>query len=152
VIIAVDFDGTIVYQDSRDYDDVTTPLRFMPGAREALTALKLAGHTIIIYSARANRSLCCDPEFNPLIRSGRRPTPSPERAAANRTLNTARYMQMIHFVNENLQGVVDAIDDGGQGKVSADLYIDDKALRFGDGEHAANWGDIAFMYGEADGI
>jgi ribose 5-phosphate isomerase B len=35
VIIALDFDGTIV-REGVAYADTTTPLRFMPGAREAL--------------------------------------------------------------------------------------------------------------------
>ena len=37
MIIAIDFDGTLVSQE-RDYDDVTSPLLMLPGALAALRA------------------------------------------------------------------------------------------------------------------
>ena len=38
MLIAVDFDGTIV-RDDRPYEDTATPLAFLPGAKEGLLAL-----------------------------------------------------------------------------------------------------------------
>lgn len=43
--MAIDFDGTLVEPDP--------PLRYRPGAVEALRSLKSAGHSLTLYSARA---------------------------------------------------------------------------------------------------
>lgn len=145
MVIAVDFDGTIVSQN-RDYADVKTPLEFMPYAKEGLQALKRAGHTIIVYSARANRALLVDPELDPLVRAKKKIV-NKERWEASRGLHWARYHQMVDFVKENLSEEVDAIDDGQQGKPQAAVFIDDRAIRFGATLGGQGWKSIASKYG-----
>ncbi len=147
MILAIDLDNTVVVQDGRAYEDVSTPLEFMPGALDALRALKRAGHVIVIYSARANRALRHHPSFDPLVRKGIRKVDWAEWGRSSE-INTARYIQMVEFCRTELAGIVDAVDNGYQGKPSADLFIDDKALRFG---YDAGWATIAQTYGEADG-
>lgn len=144
MIIAVDFDGTVV-SDDRPYNDLETPLEFMPGAKEALTSIKAAGHILLLYSARNNGVLIGDdPSVDPLHRAGvRRRTQTPE----NRQLNIARYEQMVNFVNEELPGIFDAIDDGKQGKPSAHVYIDDKAISYAPYQ-GWDWKTIAGIYGD----
>lgn len=147
MIIASDFDDSIVSQAGRDYEDVETPLRFMPGAKKALLSLKRAGHTLLLYSGRANRALRVDPNLNPLVRAGVKRI-NREWWEANQPVNEARYQQMLRFVDEELPGVFDAVDDGQQGKPSADIYIDDKALRLGHGADSVGWQTVAHRYGE----
>lgn len=137
MIIAVDFDGTIVSSD-RPYNDIYSPLIFLPGAREGLRSLKRAGHTLVLWSGRTNRALIYNPEFDPLWVEG---MPWPSDAA--RMLHADRLRQMLRFVAEELPGVFDAIDDGRQGKLEADLYIDDRGIGAD-----INWKAIAATYGE----
>lgn len=124
-----------------------TPLRFMPGAQAGLAALKRAGHVLVLYSGRANRALRIDPALDPLVRVGVKKIRR-EWWEANQPINEARYQQMLSFVAEHLSGVFDAVDDGQQGKPSADLYIDDKALRLGRGVDSVGWIGVAHRYGE----
>lgn len=137
--IALDFDGTLVSMD-RPYDDVTTPLEFLPGALDALRALKAAGHVLLLYSARANRALLEDPELDPLVRAGARKVDLVEWARS-RDVHQARYDQMLAFASAHLVGLIDAVDDGRQGKPSVGLFIDDRAVRF------TGWAELAFTYG-----
>jgi len=146
MLIAVDFDGTIVRQD-RPYADTTTPLAFLPGAREGLLALRRAGHTLILYSARTNRALLYTPEHDPLVRAGVRKV-NLARWEAERPIHWARYFQMRRFVEAYLPGVFAVVDDGLQGKPTADLFIDDRALRYGFGHDAVGWNGIALSYGQ----
>lgn len=139
MIFAIDFDNTIVYEKAR-YDDVTTPLEFKPGAKRGLTLLKAAGHILILWSGRNNRALMFDPEFDPLVRAGLRNWTWND---ASRELHAARWREMLAFVEQNLPGIFDAIDDGRCGKVSADRYIDDRSIAFGD----IGWREIAALYG-----
>ena len=148
-LIAIDFDNTVVEQDGRDYEDVTTPLRFLPGAYAGLLALKAAGHILLLYSARANRAHRVDPNLNPLVRAGIKKIDI-DRWMKNQPLNEARYQHMISFVEEELPGIFDAVDDGLQGKPSADLYLDDKALGLGYGAHAVDWDEVTRMYGDLE--
>lgn len=145
MIIAVDFDGTVVEQDHA-YDDLHTPFRLVTGVDIALQAIKAAGHTLILVSARANRALRIDWRLNPLWREGAVRF-NEGWWLKNRELNQKRYEQMVRFVGLKLPGVFDAIDDGLQGKISADLYIDDRAVRFGIGHEGKTWVDLARMYG-----
>ena len=145
MIFCIDFDNTVVVQEGRDYEDVDTPLEFMPNARAGLHSLKAAGHVLLLYSARANRALRIDPELDPLVRAGIKKV-SVGWWESNKELNQARFEQMVEFVNHELSGIFDAIDDGVQGKPSADVYLDDKALRLGPG--AQTWASVADMYGE----
>lgn len=142
MIIAIDFDNTVVEQDGA-YDDLETPLRLKPMARAALMALKQAGHILLLYSARANQALLGAASSDPLHRAG---VVNREQTDASEVLNRARFEQMVSFVNETLPNIFDAIDDGLQGKPNADLFIDDKAITFGPlGMH---WGQIAARYGD----
>lgn len=143
--IAIDFDGTVVEQD-HPYSDLTTPLRLKPFARQALMELKAAGHILLLYSARANKTLVGHlPELDPLHRAGVIDKTQTDR---HRDLCVARYQQMVEFVETELPGIFDAIDDGRQGKPNAQLFIDDRAVRFG--PMGLNWKMIAETYGERD--
>jgi hypothetical protein len=147
VIICVDFDDTIVSQAGRAYEDADSPLRFMPGAKEGLRALKHAGHMLILFSGRANRAILDDPNLDPLVRAGVKRIDH-DRWARMRFINEARFSQMVKFVNDELPGMFVSVDDGRQGKPNCDLIIDDKALRFGPGMLGASWPQIAGMWGE----
>jgi hypothetical protein len=148
VIICVDFDGTVV-RDDRAYDDLETPLELVEGAEEALRALKLAGHTLILSSGRANRSLREDWRLNPLWRD--KLVPFDElRWRRNRQTNQDRFEQMVVFVEESLPGVFDSIDEGEQGKPSADLFIDDRAVRLGGGWPGTDWATIMGTLGDQE--
>lgn len=151
MVVCVDFDSTVVDNDATRFDDVRTPLVLQRSAREALLALKRAGHVLLLYSARANRAHLVDPKLDPLVRVGARPMPDPVEWEKQRELWQARFDQMVEFVNTELPGVFDAIDDGVQGKPCADLFIDDRALRFGHGLASVGWATIASMYGERMG-
>ena len=146
MIIACDFDGTIVRAD-RPYADVTAPLQFTHGAREALLSLKRAGHTLVLFSARTNRALLYTPDHDPLVRAGVR-KPDLVRWERERPLHWARYFQMRRFIDQHLPAVFDVVDDGLQGKPTADLFIDDRALRYGHGSDAVGWQQIQTLYGE----
>jgi hypothetical protein len=83
-----------------DYPNVGNPV---PHAIDAVRTLKSEGHYIIVASGRANRS---------------------ERSGPDRKLGIWR---MVHALR--VHGVpYDEIDDGSQGKILADLYVDDKSL------------------------
>jgi hypothetical protein len=148
VIVAVDYDGTVVEQDGRRYADLETPPRLMPGAREGLMALKRAGHTLVLWSARANRALLFNPLLAPLVRSGSQRVNQRGWELARR-VHVERYRQMVEFVERELPGVFDAVDDGSCGKLEADLYLDDRAVRFGRGAGALTWPELAREYGAA---
>lgn len=145
--IALGFDGVIVEQEGRLYHDTQTPLVFVPGAEEGLRALKAAGHLLIVSSSRANLALREDPLLDPLVRDG---VVLLNRAAWEKAqpVYVARYEQMVTFVRTRLAGVIDAIDDGRQGKVSADLYLDSQAVRLARGGVGAQpWSAIAALWG-----
>jgi hypothetical protein len=145
MIIAIDFDGTIVSQ-MQPYEDVTTPLTFLPGAREGLYALKKAGHRLILWSGRARLSLRRnDPSLDPLAKAGVKRS----KRDRNSTLNEARFKQMVEFVADELPGVFDYVYEGGEiDKPGADLFIDNIAIRLG-GAAGLNWKQIAHMYGDS---
>ena len=146
MIVAIDFDSTLVDEWGRRFDDVTSPLKLMGGARKALVAMKAAGHVVLVYSARANRALREDPMLDPLARVGAVKVDIVQWTK-EQPLHEARYQQMVQFCATTLKGLVDAVDDGGQGKPVADLYIDDRALRFGGGVDGHSWFDIARQFG-----
>jgi hypothetical protein len=145
MLIAIDFDGTIVEQDGRRYD-ATSPLRFMPGAREALLDLNAAGHVLVLWSARARLTLR-DPRYvDPLVAAGIK-TARP-RTPEEYAVNEARYAQMVAFVRTYLAGVFTYVYHGGElDKPGVDLFIDDKALRLGADLGGQSWYDIAKVYG-----
>lgn len=130
--IAIDYDGTIIRQDL-PYDDVTSTPTFEPHAVEALHALKAAGHFLILYSARNNRWL--------------------RTRSRTARLNQLRFERMVAHVDQTLAGVFDVIDNGTDGKPSADLFIDDKAVRYGRGDGALDWWELGEMLGDlADNV
>lgn len=145
MIFAIDFDGTVVQQKGA-YDDTTTPLEFMPGARRTLFALKMAGHVLLLWSARASRSLLIDPTLDPLVRAGARIV-NMDQWRKSQPINIARHRQMLDFVAKNLPGVFDAIDDGAAGKPSCDRFIDDRAIGLGRGAGKLPWAELAELYG-----
>ena len=144
--IAIDFDGTVVEQD-RPYDDVTTPLKFVPGAREGLRALHAAGHLLLLWSGRSSRALLEDPTLDPFVRASIARS-NHEAWMSNRATHLARFEQMVRFVEAELPGIFDAIDDGMGGKPLVDLILDDKALKFGRSSGGLGWPLIAQFYGE----
>lgn len=146
MLLAIDFDNVIVNSKRRNYADTVTPFEFMPGAKEGLLALKRAGHTLLLYSARSNRALLYTPEWDPLVRAGVK-RPHEVTWANSRTLHWARYKQMLDFVAKELPAVFDAIDDGMQGKPMADVFIDDRALTYGQAADRIGWEQIAQLYG-----
>lgn len=145
MIFAIDFDGTIV-QQTNAYDDVETPLEFMPGAERTLHALKTAGHVLLLWSARSSRSLLVDPALDPLVRAGVRAV-NMDQWRKSQQINIARHKQMLAFVANNLPGVFDAIDDGACGKPSCDRFIDDRAIGLGRGAGKLPWAEIADLWG-----
>jgi hypothetical protein len=142
MIISIDFDGTLV-SDDRKYEDVETPLTLLTGARAAVYAMRRAGHTLILASSRSNRALREDWQLNPLWKMGLTPF-SQELWERSLLTNQKRYEQMVAFVSATLPDVFACIDDGHQGKVSADVYIDDRALRFGE---QVSWDSLESAYG-----
>jgi hypothetical protein len=153
VLICIDFDGTIV-RDDRPYDDVSTPLEFLDGARDGVLSLRAAGHTLVLWSGRTNRSLLYSQEWDPLV--GRtdpltgvtyKPRMPLAMELAGLEVHWARYRQMLAFIEANLPNVFAYVDDGLQGKPLADLFIDDKALRYSERANGYGWGIIRDLYG-----
>ena len=102
MIIAIDFDGTIV---EHEYPKIG---KIKEGAKEAIQAFKDRGHHIIINTCRKGK----------------------EEAEAKEWM----IMNGIPFdeFNEPVEGY-----DLGTRKLYADIYIDDKAVRFSN-----NWADL----------
>lgn len=142
--IAVDFDGTIV-DESTAYDDLTTPLQFLPGAKQALLSMRDAGHVLILWSCRSNLALRDDWQHNPHWAND--PKFDLARWEQMHPVHVARWQQMLDFVQRELPGVFTFIDYGNQGKVSADLYLDDRALKLGGGYLGTTWDVIERWYG-----
>lgn len=139
------FDGSIV-KEEHPYDDVETPLEFIPGVQQAVPALKRAGHVLLLWSGRASRALLFDPMLDPLVRAGVVPLDM-ERWRSSQSLHQARYRQMLDFVAVNCIGWFDAIDDGAGGKPMVDLYLDNQALRLGRGMGGVDWRAVSLAYG-----
>ena len=144
MIIAIDFDGTIVSQDY-PFNDVKTPLQFLPGAKEALYSLKKARHKLVLWSGRARLSLRKNnPSLDPLVKAGVKRA----RSDLDSKINEARFKQMIAFVSAELPDVFDYIYEGGEcDKPGVDMFIDNIALRLG-GSMGVNWTQIRHMFGE----
>lgn len=147
MIIACDFDGTVV-QQNRAYEDVESPLEFVAGADMAIPSLKRADHVLLLWSARSSRALLYDPLLNPLVRSGAVPFDM-DQWKASQHIHLARYRQMLDFIGQRCIGWFDAIDDGAGGKPLVDMFIDDRALRLGTGLGALGWWALEEMYGAA---
>lgn len=141
--IALEFDGVVV-EPPLLFSDTTTPLQFIPGAKQGLLCLRRAGHILLLYSMRANRALREDRLLDPLVQTGAVRV-DPAVWLTNRPIHEARYAQMLRFVDEKLPGVFDAVDDGRQGKPNVDLTIDDRTIGLVPG---AGWGRLVHLYGE----
>lgn len=102
MIIAVDFDGTVV---THRYPKIG---ELKPGAKEALVAFHDAGHKIIIWTCRNGQH---EREVREFLMTNEIP---------------------FDTINNPIMGA-----DMGTRKVFADMYIDDKGVRFED-----NWADI----------
>ena len=126
--IVIDFDGTIVLPVG-DSGDPLDPVQLQPGVVDGLMSLKRAGHKLLLYSARANRSIRIDPWLNPLIKNGALELDL-DKWQRNQPIYEARYQQMVDFVGKMLPGMFDGIDDGQQGKPNVDMFIDDRARGF----------------------
>jgi hypothetical protein len=139
MIIAIDFDGTVVVETEWNY---LGPLQLQPYAKRTLRQLKESGHHLLLYSARNNRALY-DQSLDPLVQAGVVGSVAPSQ----RTISLAkrRYQHMVKFVLSELPGIFDAIDDGRQGKPRADIYIDNKAITFG--VYGMEWPEIAQVFG-----
>jgi hypothetical protein len=147
VVIAIDFDDSIV-SAARSYEDLSTPLIFKVNAKYGLLSLKKAGHTLILWSARASPVLLEDPSLDPLVKWGVKKLDL-TRWEKMVSVYRARYQQMLDFVACELPSVFDAIDDGHAGKLpGVDLFIDDKVLRLGHGTGGFGWAAVAQIYGE----
>lgn len=119
--VCVDFDGTIC---EHRYPDVG---QLMPGVREALLRFRDLGFRIIISSCRT-----C--HWNYEVFGG-----NPEDSVMMRQ----PVRDMCDFLLQH-DIPFDEIDFGDKGKVMADFYIDDKAVRF------TNWHDVTqFIEGKA---
>lgn len=143
--IAIDFDDTIVQR--KPYDNTDGHFEFVSGAREALYALKRAGHLLLLWSARSSLHLRRDWRLNALWVA--RPDRFDQaRIEKSYELNERRYQEMLRFVALELPDVFDAIDGGCSGKPSVDVFIDDKALLLGGA--GVSWAEVAHAYGEPD--
>ena len=139
MIIAIDFDGTVVLETEWNY---LGALKLQPNVKQALQLMKKADHHLLLYSARTNRAIF-DRKLDPLVRSGTIGAVASSEATCD--LANQRWQAMTKFVEEELPGVFDAIDDGLQGKPRADLFIDNKAITFG--TYGMQWPEIAQVLG-----
>lgn len=144
MVIAVDFDGTIVLP--QDPSDPLSDVVIQPGVVEGLQSLKRAGHTLLLWSARANRSIRIDPYLDPLVRAGVIDLDL-KQWQQDQMVAEARYQQMLEYVGKYLSDIFDAIDDGQQGKSTADIFIDDKGRIFKVNKPEKAWKKIARKYG-----
>jgi hypothetical protein len=111
--LAVDFDNTLVEQGE--------PLRFRPGAFEALTAFARAGVRVVLHSCRCN-PLDPGPEIADEVGRFYRTGELPERV----TDQWVRFVAMRAFLQA--AGVWDGLDVWqGAGKPLAARFIDDRA-------------------------
>lgn len=120
MVFSLDFDGTLV----RITPGYKPPYTFQPGARDAVRALKAAGHKIIIHSCRSN----------------------PDANGNGRELKK----WMVDFLDG--EGVpYDEIWEK-PGKPVADCYVDDRSIAYDVyGKSGATWKWIADNYGDRGG-
>jgi hypothetical protein len=107
--IAVDMDSTILYFDEHMWPELGEPL---PGAKEALQKFKEMGYYVIVYTCRMNG-----------------------RARDNGEIAVQLPAIIQKFEEHGIP--YDEIAMAEDGKVSADYYIDDKAIRFEN-----NWSEV----------
>jgi hypothetical protein len=109
MIIAVDFDGTIV---ENKFPEIGRPI---PGAFGALRKLKLMCHKLILWSCRSNN----DPSFN-------------HRPLLSEAIDFClKHGVIFDAVNTNVSEYAGLPSP----KIYADLYIDDRAFPLSDAEN-----------------
>ena len=146
--IVCDFDGSVITEQPWDSD---TPLVFMTDAMESLLALKRAGHTLILFSSRANRANREDWKLNPEnVAKDAEGRFNVSRWYVQRQIHERRYQQMLDFVATELPGVFAYIDDGQQGKPDADLFIDDRGVRLYADALGTSWPNLVRLLGEVE--
>jgi beta-phosphoglucomutase-like phosphatase (HAD superfamily) len=145
MIICVDFDNCVIQPCA--FDASHTEMKLVPGAVEALQQLRKAGHLLVLYSARANRSLRDDPFLNPLIRTGAIKLDR-ARWEAEAPAYRARYRSMLTFLADNLPHLFHSIDDGSQGKPDADLFLEGLGRTMD--HHGGAWRRVMHAYGETE--
>lgn len=150
MIIVIDFDGTVV-SDDREFTDCVTPFVLMPFVNDGLRSLIAAGHTLILSSCRANRAQRFNPALN-FDEHDEDPDVIDWKIVEYRQIvcemHRQRYAHMVRWVRENLPGIFEHIDDGVQGKIIADLYIDNRGVSYGEQRLALDWLGIARTWGE----
>ena len=131
LVLALDFDETLVDRN---------PLRWRPHAREVLRALKRAGHTLVLHSARATAELgayeSARLDADEFWRTGLVP--------ASVDAQWDRFAEMRTFLQQ--EGCWDLFDLvwQHQGKPHCDVFIDDRL-------EAPNWLAIWRLYGVDSG-
>lgn len=145
MIICVDFDGCVVRQAA--FNASWAELELVHGAKDALIAMRNAGHILVLYSSRANRALRVDPSLNPLVRDGIIRVDR-ERWAKEESTYQQRYETMLEFIADQLPGVFHAIDDGSQGKPDADLFLEGLGRTMD--THGSAWRRVMHAYGEPE--
>src|SRR5271165_4211526 len=97
MIFAIDYDGSVISG---------SPPRLAPGCREALLALKKAGHTLLLFSSRNNRARRFNQNLDPLIAAGvTRAVQDPKTLERLQHYSQAMYRHMTKVVNQHLPGV-----------------------------------------------
>lgn len=146
MIIGVDYDNTIV-EEGRNYEDYTSPPRFLPGAKEGVLSLKKAGHTLVLWSARASPNLITAPDATGAVLDPEFKRVSLATFKARLKVNRGRYDQMLSFIRKEFPGVFSMVTSD---KHAIQIFIDDKALRLGPGPSGLTWAEISHIYGEPD--
>lgn len=121
--MCIDFDGTLF---DHEYPNIG---KVKAGARGATELFRELGWKIIIFSCRT-----CS--YNPEVFAPKMDDGTPDPMWLRNVMDRKVVADMVAALSN--EGIVfDEIDDGSKGKPYADLYIDDKGLRFED-----NWGQI----------
>ena len=142
MIFCIDFDGTVIEQP-KSPGDPAEDMQLRPGAARVLLALRQAGHILVLSSARSNPAHRLDWRLNPLWTSGA--VPFDERAwERSQPFWEAAHQLMLKFIDTYLPDVFHAVDEGQQGKVVADVYLDDRGFRMG----RRSWAEVEMLYAQ----
>jgi len=101
-IAAIDFDGVIAQYDGWKGDDHFEPPK--PGAKEAIDILRAHGIKIVIWTCRSNKQALAE--------------------------YFAKYDIKYDAINVNVHPELSKEDDAATRKIIADVYVDDRGLRF----------------------
>lgn len=142
MLIAINFEGVLI-ERMKDPCSAYEPMRVRIGAKEGITDLKAADHILILTSQCSNLALRHDWRRNPLWNDGVVPFDL-ERWWKEKNRWENAYIRMCGFVAEEFPEMFDVVDNGNQGKIVADLYIDDRGCNV---RSSNMWADIAAQYG-----